>query len=119
VTCRTDIQIAWYRGVNLAQSVFRCLYYFHPDKLNYAENDFMRIIFRTWLVAYCKSIDLAYVEFSKGHVNDVEDIWMDHFGIAVHLDDTVEEVDSQLDQAIMWIHEWGREIISSVSKFYC
>jgi len=79
--------------------------------LNYAENDFMRIIFRTWLVAYCKSIDLAYVEFSKGHVNDVEDIWMDHFGIAVHLDDTVQEVDSQLDQAIMWIHEWGREVI--------
>jgi hypothetical protein len=65
-------------------------------------------------VAYCKSIDLAYVEFSKGHVNDVEDIWMDHFGIAVHLDDTVQEVDSQLDQAIMWIHEWGREFISLV-----
>jgi len=77
------------------------------------------MIFRTWLVAYCKSIDLAYVEFSKGHVNDVEDIWMDHFGIAVHLDDSVQEVDTQLDQAIMWIHEWAGEIIPEVGKNYC
>ena len=69
-------------------------------------------------MAYCKSIDLAYVEFSKGHVNDVEDIWMDHFGIAVHLDDTVQEVDTQLDQAIMWILEWAGEIIFEVMKFY-
>jgi len=111
-----DHQIAWYRGVNLAQSVFRCLYYYHPDKLSQADiPDFIKVVFRTYLVAYCKCIDLAYREFTKGHVNDVEDIWMDHFGIAVYLDDTVEDVDRQLEEAILFTEEFGREFFDRVT----
>jgi hypothetical protein len=69
----------------------------------------MKVVLRTWVIAYCKCIDLAYKEFSKGHVNDIEDIWMDHFGIAVHLDDAVEDVDAHLSGAISWVCDWGRK----------
>jgi hypothetical protein len=64
-------------------------------------------IFRTWLIAYCKCIDLAYREFGKGHVYDMEDVWMDHFGIAIHLDDHVEDIQHQLREAMVWVHDWA------------
>ena len=66
-------------------------------------------IFRTWLIAYCKCIDLAYREFGKGHVYDMEDVWMDHFGIAVHLDDHVEDIQYQLRMGVVWLQDWASE----------
>jgi hypothetical protein len=86
------------------------LYYYHPDKLGSDDTpEFIRNVFRPWLIAYCKCIDLAYRELGAGHVNDIEDIWMDHYGIAVHLDDRVEDIDYQLEVAKQWLEEWQCE----------
>lgn len=32
---------------------------------------------------------------------------MDHFGIAIHLDDHVEDIQYQLREAIKWVHDWA------------
>lgn len=39
----------------------------------------------------------------------MEDVWMDHFGIAVHLDDHVEDIQYQLRMAVVWLQDWASE----------
>lgn len=79
----------------------------HIDKLHGPNTpELIRVVLQAWLAAYCKCIDLAYKELSKGHINDMEDVWMDHYGIAVHLDDLTSDIDSQLGAALDWLDTW-------------
>lgn len=103
--------MAWYQGVNLAQSVFTCLYYLHPDRLDGPNvSPLVSVVLKAFLLAYCKSVDLAFKEFAKGHVQDMEDCWMDHYGIAVHLEDKTEDIAGLLEHACAWLEESDREL---------
>lgn len=102
--------MAWYNGANLAQTVFTCLYYLHPDRLHGPDvSPLMSVVFKAFLLGYCKSIDLAYKELSKDHLHDVEDCWLDHYGVAVHLEDPAETILEVLNQAYIWLYDYDRE----------
>ena len=55
---------------------------------------------RTYCLAYAKCIELAHEELKKGHVHDIEDCWLDTFGIPVKLEDHASEIIRELDTAI-------------------
>ncbi len=64
------------------------------------------LILRAFVLAYCKTIDLAYVELGKGHVNDGEDCWLDHYGLPVQMTDSANEIINVVDQAMDWLDQY-------------
>lgn len=69
----------------------------------------MTVVFKAFLMGYCKSIDLAYKELSKNHLHDVEDCWLDHYGLPVHLEDPADGILDLLEQAYIWLEGFDRE----------
>lgn len=109
--------MAWYQGANLAQTVFTSLYYLHPDRIDGPNAlPLMTIVFKAFLLGYCKSIDLAYKELAKNHLHDVEDCWLDHYGMAVHLEDPTENILGLLDHALGWLDGFDRESHATISQ---
>lgn len=76
----------------------------------------MSLVFKAFLLGYCKSIDLAYKELSKGHLHDVEDCWLDHYGLPVHLEDEAESILGLLDHALRWLDGFDRESKSLLDR---
>jgi hypothetical protein len=60
-------------------------------------------VLRAFVLVYAKSIDLAYTELAKGHVRNGEDILLDHYGIAVQMEDPVEDVLDVVHLALNWL----------------
>lgn len=112
VSCQVDgnrsYQIAWYRGATLAQTVYTCLLFHHPDAFasQYLPESSMSAsigiladILSSYTLAWIKTIDVAYTELNKGHVTDGEDCLLDHQGLAVQMADSVVDIAARLDQA--------------------
>ncbi|WRT69700.1 uncharacterized protein IL334_006690 [Kwoniella shivajii] len=105
------LEVAWYRGATLCQSVYTGLYYHNPQHLagpsRYPQQEqqtyLMYLVLRSYVLLYCKTIDLAYSEFAKNHVYDGEDCWLDHYGVAVRMSDPIEDVVSLTDEALVWL----------------
>ena len=68
-----------------------------------ARDPLISLVFRAWVLAYGKTVDLAYKELSKGQVYDGEDCWLDHFGLPVTLSDSAEDIVKILDDALDWL----------------
>jgi hypothetical protein len=100
--CRSVVarscQLAWYRGSSLCQTVYTSLYYHNPGELTLTTP--VTAALRAYVLAYCKTIDLAYAELSKGHIYDGEDCWLDHYGLPVQLTDNVGDINHILDLAM-------------------
>ncbi|WVQ66041.1 uncharacterized protein L199_004219 [Kwoniella botswanensis] len=110
------LDVAWYRGATLCQSVYTALHYHNPHHLagppQYTDTDhesyLVYLVLRAYVLLYCKSIDLAYTEFAKGHVRDGEDCWLDHYGVAVRMSDPVEAVVNLANEALEWLeHQYS------------
>ncbi|WVW86924.1 hypothetical protein I302_108979 [Kwoniella bestiolae CBS 10118] len=105
------LEVAWYRGATLCQSVYTALHYHNPHHLAGPSNHpideqhsyLIYLVLRAYVLLYCKSIDLAYAEFAKGHVRDGEDCWLDHYGVAVRMSDPVDDVVSLANDALGWL----------------
>ncbi len=69
----------------------------------YPPYQLITLVLRGFILAYSKTVDLAYSEFSKGHVLDGEDCWLDHYGLPVQMTDPVDEVLDVLDQSLNWL----------------
>ena len=91
--------MAWLAGSTLVQTVFTSVYYHIPD-LAYrcTAPEPLPSILRAYGLAFAKSVELVYYELHKGHVRDVEDCWMESFGVVVKLDDRVEDALRELDR---------------------
>jgi hypothetical protein len=68
--------------------------------------------FRAFVFAYLKTVDLVYVELAKGHVSDGEDCWLDHYGLPVHMSDSVDKIVYQMDLAMDMLHDDYPELLS-------
>nr|XP_019000928.1 uncharacterized protein I203_06570 [Kwoniella mangroviensis CBS 8507]OCF64389.1 hypothetical protein I203_06570 [Kwoniella mangroviensis CBS 8507] len=110
------LEVAWYRGATLCQSVYTALHYHNPHHLagppQGTDTDhrsyLVHLVLRAYVLLYCKSIDLAYTEFAKGHVRDGEDCWLDHYGVAVRMSDPVEDVVNLANEALEWLeHQYS------------
>jgi hypothetical protein len=93
-----SLQLAWYRGSSLSQTVYTSLHFHNPGET--APTTPVTSTLRAYVLAYCKTIDLAYTELSKGHIYDGEDCWLDHYGLPVQLSDSVGDINHILDLAI-------------------
>ncbi|RSH93283.1 hypothetical protein EHS25_007637 [Saitozyma podzolica] len=80
------------------ETVYTSLYYHNPGEI--APTTPVTSALRAYVLAYCKTIDLAYTELSKGHIYDGEDCWLDHYGLPVQLSDSVGDINHILDMAI-------------------
>ena len=94
-------QLAWYGGATLCQTVYTSAFYHSPDLALYglAPRPW-RMALRIYCLAYAKCIELAYEELSKGHAHDVEDCWLDTFGVPVRMEDLVSDIIRELDSAM-------------------
>ena len=88
------LQYAWWSGGTLCQTVFTSLLYHNFERIDCQA-------LRAYTIGFAKCVDLAYQELSRGHVNDGEDCWLDHYGISVNLADSTENVLELLDQAVV------------------
>ncbi|OXB36847.1 hypothetical protein J007_03411 [Cryptococcus neoformans] len=107
----TALEISWYRGATLCQSVYTCLYYhnsymmdpsFEPRQLT-EEGVLLSQILRAYLLLYCKTIDLVYTELSKGNTIEGEDCWLDHYGLPIKVNDDVEAIVEFANEALAWL----------------
>jgi hypothetical protein len=78
--------------------------------------DVLKFALHAFAIAYGKCIDLAYNELGRGNVKDAEDCWLDHYGISVDMEDTLENVLELLRAAYDMVHEkvnepWREEIL--------
>nr|XP_018260302.1 uncharacterized protein I303_07220 [Kwoniella dejecticola CBS 10117]OBR82460.1 hypothetical protein I303_07220 [Kwoniella dejecticola CBS 10117] len=121
------LEIEWYRGATLCQSVYTALLYHNPQHLagpsRYPHDNelsgLIQLVLRSFTLLYCKAIDLAYAELAKGHVRDGEDCWLDHYGVPVRMNDAIEDVVGLADDALEWLetgehniaHPWGEQLI--------
>ncbi|WWC92805.1 uncharacterized protein L201_007764 [Kwoniella dendrophila CBS 6074] len=131
ICCIMDImmalEMAWYRGATLCQSVYTSLLYHNPQHLAQPvewsaseTSQLVNVVLRGYVLLYCKTIDLAYSEFAKGNVRDGEDCWLDHYGIPVRMSDPVNDVISLADDALNWLEgdgcqvssQWRQQLIS-------
>lgn len=69
------------------------------------------MVFKAYLLGFCKCVDLAFKELSKAHLHDMEDSWLDHYGMAVHLEDTAEDILGLLAQALGWMENFDRKTL--------
>ncbi|KAK8849672.1 hypothetical protein IAR55_005007 [Kwoniella newhampshirensis] len=105
------LEVAWYGGATLCQSVYTSLHYHNPhllvgtsDLSNTDGNTLLiRLVLRAYVLLYCKTIDLVYTELAKGHVHDGEDCWLDHYGVAVRMSDPVVDIVYLADDALGWL----------------
>jgi hypothetical protein len=106
-----EVEMAWYRGATLCQTVFTSLYYLNPHQMQPSSvqsshappPELVTLVLRSFALAHSKSIDLAYAEFSKYHVNDGEDCCLDDYGLPIRLTDSVDEIVNFVDQALRWL----------------
>ena len=106
------MQFAWYGGGNLCQTVFTCLYCFNSHNMYSSEsssNELVTLVLRAYVLTYRKTIQLAYDEFSKGHVIDGEDCWLDDYGLSGQVTESVDEVLDLMEQASDWLEEYDGE----------
>ena len=113
--------MAWIQGASLCQTVYECLVFHHPDFMGNRTSEIPHDVLRAYTLATAKCVDLAYQELSNGQMNDVEDCWMDHFGISVSLTDSVDDILGDLDRATSWMtinlaNEWDRHVISRLEQ---
>ncbi|WWC73692.1 uncharacterized protein I206_107664 [Kwoniella pini CBS 10737] len=106
-----SLEIAWYRGATLCQSVYTALLYHNPQHLagpsRYPSDDqmsnFIYLVLRAYTLLYCKTIDLVYTELAKGNVRDGEDCWLDHYGVPVRMNDPTGDLVSLANEALQWL----------------
>ena len=106
------MQIAWYSGGNLCQTVFTSLYYFNSHHMypsTSSSNELVTLVLRAFVLAYRKMIELAYDELAKGHVIDGEDCWLDDYGLSSQVTESVDEVIDIVDQALDWLEQYDGE----------
>lgn len=60
-------------------------------------------ILRTYLLLYCKTIDLMYTELSKGNIIEGEDCWLDHYGLPIKVNDDVETIIEFANETLVWL----------------
>lgn len=120
----TALEISWYRGATLCQSVYTCLYYhnlylmdpsFEP-KQSTQEDVFSSQILRAYLLLYCKTIDLVYTELSKGNTVEGEDCWLDHYGLPVKVNDDVETIVEFANEALAWLENVKADSLDSFGE---
>nr|KIR85923.1 hypothetical protein I308_04035 [Cryptococcus tetragattii IND107] len=107
----TALEISWYRGATLCQSVYTCLYYHNLHLTNPSfvtrqltqEDLLLSQILRTYLLLYCKTIDLVYTELSKGNIIEGEDCWLDHYGLPIKVNDDVEAIIEFANETLVWL----------------
>nr|ODN91038.1 hypothetical protein L203_01239 [Cryptococcus depauperatus CBS 7841] len=105
------LEVLWYRGGSLGQTVYTSLYYHNIQFLaappNFTSSQqldhLLYMVFRSFILLYCKSIDLVYNELSKGHVFEGEDCFLDHHGIPIHFEDSVESIIGIVSEALGWL----------------
>ena len=99
------VQVSWYQGATLCQTVYTSLYYHNIEYLNRppSDNQLVTLVLRAYTLAFAKTIDLAYDELSRGNVTDGEDCWLDHYGISVHMTDSVNDAVELLELAEKWL----------------
>ncbi|KAL0249926.1 hypothetical protein I308_103229 [Cryptococcus tetragattii IND107] len=61
------------------------------------------LILRTYLLLYCKTIDLVYTELSKGNIIEGEDCWLDHYGLPIKVNDDVEAIIEFANETLVWL----------------
>ncbi|ODO06812.1 hypothetical protein I350_04172 [Cryptococcus amylolentus CBS 6273] len=103
------LEVSWYRGGNLCQSVYSCLY-FHNLYMIEAPSDplatgnlLTKLVLRAYILLFCKSIDFAYTEFAKGNVYEGEDCWLDHYGVPLRVSEDTDTVVAVADDALGWL----------------
>ena len=84
--------MAWYTGSSLCQSIYTCLHYFHPDRLGDSPSPCVSLGLRAYIAATGKCVELAWNEFTKRHVYDLEDVWLDHYGLSTSMTDGLDEI---------------------------
>ncbi|ORY34782.1 Mak10 subunit, NatC N-terminal acetyltransferase-domain-containing protein [Naematelia encephala] len=100
----TALEVAWYRGATLCQTVFTCIPC-HKPELFAEQQGFVEQALRSYIYAYLKTIELAYAELSKGHVLDGEDVWLDHYGLPIEMFDDVDTILQEMDRGAHWALE--------------
>ncbi|TYJ52956.1 hypothetical protein B9479_006425 [Cryptococcus floricola] len=103
------LEVSWYRGGNLCQSVYSCLY-FHNLYMIEAPSDplatgnlLTQLVLRAYILLFCKSIDFAYTELAKGNVYEGEDCWLDHYGVPLRVSEDTDTVVAVADDALGWL----------------
>lgn len=61
------------------------------------------MVLRSYVLTYSKVIDLAYTELSKGNVMDAEDCWLEHYGLPVHMSNSVSDIIPDIEEALQWL----------------
>ncbi|WVF68293.1 hypothetical protein IAT40_003058 [Kwoniella sp. CBS 6097] len=122
------LELAWYRGASLCQTVYQSLYYHNPhhlagpSRLPEPESLLLTLVLRAYVLLGCKTTDLAYSEFAKNHVSDGEDCWLDHYGVPVRMSDSVDDVDQLANDALDWLEtdscgiplEWREQLVKRI-----
>ncbi|WVQ95834.1 hypothetical protein IAU59_002933 [Kwoniella sp. CBS 9459] len=122
------LEVAWYRGATLCQTVYQSLYYHNPhhlagpSRLPEPDSLLLTVVLRAFVLLGCKTVDLAYTEFAKNHVGDGEDCWLDHYGVPVRMSDSVDDVDQLASDALDWLEsgscgiplEWREQLVKRI-----
>ncbi|OCF31726.1 hypothetical protein I316_06533 [Kwoniella heveanensis BCC8398] len=122
------LELAWYRGASLCQTVYQSLYYHNPHhlagpcRLPESQSLLLTLVLRAYVLLGCKTVDLAYSEFAKNHVSDGEDCWLDHYGVPVRMSDSVDDVDQLANDALNWLEgdtnevplEWREQLVKRI-----
>ncbi|KAK4688287.1 hypothetical protein P7C73_g1823, partial [Tremellales sp. Uapishka_1] len=72
------------------------------DSLGQAQtiHDLTSRVLSTFVLAYRKTISIVYDELLKGHVMDGEDCWLDHYGVQIHILESVESVVDFIEETL-------------------
>ncbi|WVQ74990.1 hypothetical protein IAR50_004598 [Cryptococcus sp. DSM 104548] len=103
------MEVSWYRGGNLCQSVYSCLYFHNvymiqaPSEYLATETLLIRLVLRAYVLLFCKSIDFAYTELAKGNVYEGEDCWLDHYGVPLRVSEDTDTIVAVADDALGWL----------------
>ena len=111
------LEMAWYKGATLSQTVYTCLYYLNPQYMlsTGQGQELVSSILRSYVLAWGKTIDFAYQELSKGHVFDGEDCWLDHYGLPIRMMDAMEDIILTVEDAIDWLEYSDGELTMLLS----
>ena len=72
------------------------------------------LVLRAFVLAYGKSIDLAYSELTEGNVIDGEDCWLDPSGLPLQMTESVDEIVSCVDFALDWLDHFEGDNLCGV-----
>ncbi|RXK35454.1 hypothetical protein M231_07309 [Tremella mesenterica] len=107
------LEMAWWRGSTLSQTIYTNLHFFYPETLGESSSPVVSIALRIYVVAFVKTVELVWNEISKKHVNDSEDMWMDHYGIPISLTDPVEDIVNYMQFALSQLNRgdpWEEDV---------